>query len=151
VPTQLHIAITKEILEQCKNCGNEKEAHKIGNNCAVATALIHIFPDVYVSGYYIFPLGIEYEGEQGLRIPLPVVAQQFIKLFDGFYLTPRLRLLLPAFEFTIDIPDEVIEQINIDEIWALIEDYKKNIHLRLIPTKKKEQLPFNRLPAESLQ
>ena len=124
MPSQLEIAITKEIIEQCKNCGNENEAHKIGKNCAIAFALIDIFPNIYVSGHYIFPFGIDYEKEQVLKIPLPIVAQQFIKLFDGFYLTPKLRLLLPEFEFTIDIPDEVIEQINIDEVRGLIKEGK---------------------------
>ena len=61
---------------------------------------------------------------QDLGIPLPIIAQHFIKLFDGFYLTPKLRLLLPEFEFTIDIPDEVIEQINIDEVRELIKETK---------------------------
>ena len=126
MPSQLKIAITKEIIEQCKNCGNENEELEIGKNCAVAFALIDIFPNVYVTGYYIFPFGIDYEKEQVLGIPLPIVAQQFIKLFDAFYLTPKLRLLLPEFEFTIDVPDEVIEQINIDEVRELIGGNKKN-------------------------
>ena len=52
---------------------------------------------------------------------MPPVAQQFIKLFDGFRFTPKLRLLLPEFDFTIDVPDEVIEQINIDDVRELIE------------------------------
>ena len=123
---QLTISITKEIIEECKNCGNGNEEREIGKNCAVAFALIDIFPDVYITNYYIFPFGIEHEKEQDLRIPLPIVAQQFIKLFDAFYLTPKLRLLLPEFEFTIDVPDEVIEQINIDEVRELIEGDKKN-------------------------
>ena len=118
MPLQLKILITKEIVEQCKHCGNEED--EIGRNCAVAFALADIFPDVYVTNYYIFPFGIEYEKEQVLKIPLPIIAQQFIKLFDGFYLTPRLRLLLPEFEFTIDVPDEVIAQINIDEVRELL-------------------------------
>ena len=59
--------------------------------------------------------------EKEIKIPLPLIAQQFIKLFDGFRLTPKLRLLLPEFEFTIDIPDEAIEPINIDEVRELIE------------------------------
>ena len=56
---------------------------------------------------------------------LPLIAQQFIKLFDGFYLTPNLRLLLPEFEFTIDVPNEVINAINIDEIKELISSSGK--------------------------
>ena len=121
---QLTISITKEIIRECKNCGNGNEEREIGKNCAVAFALIDIFPDVYITNYYIFPFGIEHEKEQDLRIPLPIVAQQFIKLFDAFYLTPKLRLLLPEFEFTIDVPDEVIEQINIDEVRGLIKEGK---------------------------
>jgi len=121
MPTQFKIAITKEIIEHCKNCGTGNEAHKIEKNCAIAFALVDIFPNVYVAGYYIFPFGIETEKEKDIKIPIPVIAQQFIKLFDGFCLTPKLRLLLPEFEFTIDVPDEVVEQINIDEVRELIE------------------------------
>jgi len=118
MPLQLKISITKEIVEQCKHCGNDED--EIGRNCAVAFALADIFPDVYVTNYCIFPFGIGSQKDQALKIPLPVIAQQFIKLFDGFYLTPRLRLLLPEFEFTIDVPDEVIAQINIDEVRELL-------------------------------
>ena len=122
MPTQFKIAITKEIIEYCKNCGTGNEAHKIEKNCAIAFALVDIFPNVYVTGYYIFPFGIDAEKEKDIKIPIPVIAQQFIKLFDGFCHTPKLRLLLPEFEFAIDIPDEVIEQINIDEVRQLIKE-----------------------------
>jgi hypothetical protein len=126
VSIALKISITKEIIAQSKNCGIENDTHKIGNNCAIATALIDFFPNVFVTGYCIFPWGMDPDKVQGPYIPLPVVAQQFIKLFDGFRLTPKLRLLLPAFEFTIDIPDEVIEQIDIDEVTAWMAADKKN-------------------------
>jgi hypothetical protein len=120
--SQLKIAITKEIIEQCKNCGNENDELEIGNSCALATALIDIFPNVYITNHYIFPFGIEYEKERNLKIPLPIIAQQFIKLFDGFRLVPKVRLLLPEFEFTIDVQDEVIEHINIDEVRELVKE-----------------------------
>lgn len=113
---QLRIVITKKIIEQSKNCGNLLKEHEIENNCAIAFALADIFPDVHVSNYYIFPFGIEDKKRQNLKIKLPIIAQQFIKLFDGFRLTPKLRLLLPEFEFFVDIDDEIIEQINIDEV-----------------------------------
>ena len=121
MPLQLKISVTKEIIRQSKYCGRGNEEHEIGRNCAVAFALIDIFPNVYVTNYYISPFGIEHEKEEALNIPLPIIAQQFIKLFDGFHLTPELRLLLPEFEFTIDVPDEVIEQINIDEVRDLVK------------------------------
>jgi hypothetical protein len=125
MPTQLKITITKEILQRSRNCGTERGAYIVGNNCAIATALVEMFPNVYVTGNYIFPFGNEYEEREELRIPLPVIAQQFIKLFDGFHLTPKLRLLLPAFEFSINISDKVIEQINIDELRELIAGERK--------------------------
>jgi hypothetical protein len=120
MPTQFKIAITKEIIAHCKNCdaGNET---RIENNCAIAFALADIFPKVYVTNYCIFPFGIDGDKEKEIKIPMPLITQQFIKLFDGFRLTPNLRLLLPEFEFIVEIPDEVIEQINIDEVRELLE------------------------------
>lgn len=119
--TEFNITITKEIIAQSKYCGAGEEPHRIESNCAIAFALSGIFPEVYVTNYCIYPFGFDREKEKEIKIPLPLIAQQFIKLFDGFRLTPRLRLMLPAFEFTIDIPDEVIEQINIDDAKKLIE------------------------------
>jgi hypothetical protein len=125
VPTAFKIIITKAIIEASRYCGTKNDTFTIGNNCAVATALIDIFPNVYVTSSQIFPFGMEYGNRSGLNIPLPLIAQQFIKLFDGFRLTPNLRLLLPEFEFNIDISDEVIEQINIDDVRALIKGDEK--------------------------
>lgn len=121
MPAQFKIAITKEIIARCKNCGTGDEAHRIENNCAIAFALADIFPKVHVTNFCIFPFGIDGDKKNDIKIPMPPIAQQFIKLFDGFRFAPRLRLLLPEFEFTIDIPDEVIEQINIDDVRELIE------------------------------
>jgi len=83
-----------------------------------------IFPEVYVTNFFIFPFGIDKTDATDLKIALPVIAQQFIKLFDGFRVIPNLRLLLPEFQFTIDIPAEVINAINIDEVKELISDRK---------------------------
>jgi hypothetical protein len=125
MPLQFRIKITRDIIEQCKNCGATNDQFEIGRNCAVALALRDIFPEVYVTDYYIFPFGINHEKRKDVKILLPVIAQQFIKLFDGFYLMPDLRLLLPEFEFAIDITHEVIDEINIDEVKELIKS--KNV------------------------
>ena len=125
MPVQFTIRITKGIIEHCKKCGTENNKWEIGSNCAVAFALKDIFPDVYVTNYYIFPFGIDAEKAEDMKIAMPVIAQQFIKLFDGFSLMPNLRPLLPEFEFSINIPGEVIDQINIDEVEELIKVGKK--------------------------
>lgn len=125
MPLQFKIKITRAIIEQCIHCGCANDQFSIGRNCAIAIALQDILPDAYVTNHYIFPFGIWDELKKDIKIPLPVVAQQFIKLFDGFYLIPHLRLLLPEFEFMIDIPQEVVDEINIDEIQELIKN--KNV------------------------
>jgi hypothetical protein len=121
MPVPFKIVITKEMIAHCKNCGTGNEEDRIENNCAVAFALANIFPKVQVTHHCIFLFGMESNKEKDIKIPLPLIAQQFIKLFDGFGLTPKLRLLLPEFESTIDIPDKAIESINIDEVRELIE------------------------------
>ena len=88
MPAQFKIAITKEIIAHCKNCGTGNEAHRIENNCAIAFALADIFPKVHVTNLCIFPFGIDGDKENDIKIPMPLIAQQFIKLFDGFRLPP---------------------------------------------------------------
>ena len=138
MPVQFKIAITRDTIRQCKNCGNRNGPSGIEKNCAIAIALVDIFPEVYVIDDYIFPLGINPENKKTVRIPLPVVARQFIKLFDGFSLAPRLRMMLPEFEFEIDIPDELIEQINIGELTSLIGGNHKQLQpsLQLLVSEK---------------
>ena len=121
---EFKIRITKEVIEHCKYCGAENNEHELNRNCAVAIALKDIFPDVYVTNYYIFPFGIDTEERGNIKITMPLIAQQFIKLFDGFCLTPNLRLLLPEFEFVINIPDEAIDHINIAEIKDFVNESK---------------------------
>ena len=123
---QFKIKITKEIIGQSKNCGAESDIHQMGRNCAIAVALQDIFPEVYVTNFFIFPFGIDKPEATDLKIALPTIAQQFIKLFDGFRVIPNLRLLLPEFQFTIDIPAEVINAVNIDEVKELISNSKKS-------------------------
>lgn len=126
MPVQFKIVITKQILEASRLCGIENDLFTIGRNCAIANAMKHIFPDIFVSGYDIFPFGAGNDDSiKQIRLPLPVVAQHFVRLFDGFRLTPALRLLLPEFEFNIDIPDEVIALINIDEIRKILATHSR--------------------------
>ena len=120
------IRITKDIIDKTKNCGAEGDIDEMERNCAVAFALHDIFPGVRVTNFFIFPFGVDHNADTDPKIPLPLIAQQFIKLFDGFRVTPNLRLLLPEFEFTIDIPAEVINAINIDEVKELLSDSKKS-------------------------
>jgi hypothetical protein len=118
--TAFTIIVTKQILEQAKCCGNGE--HKtIGDNCAIALAVKDIFPNVFVCGNHIHPFGFGQDGIREMRIELPVIARDFIKVFDSLVAMPRVRLLLPEFEFVILVPDNILEQINIDDIRAMGE------------------------------
>ncbi len=112
------IRVTKEILDRAKYCG-QKQEESIGENCAIALALRDLFPDVSVTGTGIHPFGSERNLKGDLSISLPFVARDFIKVFDSLVAMPRVRLLLPEFDFEIMIPDKVLEQINIEGLQDL--------------------------------
>lgn len=117
MPVRFKIKVTKEILELSKECGAHNDFDTIGKNCAIAIALKDIFPEVVVTDYYIYPFGIDNKNKlDDLRIVMPKIAQDFVKIFDSLSAIHKLRLLLPEFEFEISIPDEIISQINIDEV-----------------------------------
>jgi hypothetical protein len=116
MPVQFKIKVTKDILELCKRCGTD-ENEIIGENCAIALALNGIFPEVVVTGDYIHPFGIDDNDQWDvLKIALPKIAQDFIRIFDSLSAIPNQRLRLPEFQFEISIPDKIISQINIDEV-----------------------------------
>lgn len=119
---QFKIKVTKEILESSKECGAHNDVEKIGNNCAIAIAVKDIFPNVFVTAHHIYPFGIDESNEYiHLRIELPKIALDFIKLFDSLRSIHKARLSLPEFEFEISIPDEIISLINIDEVENILE------------------------------
>jgi hypothetical protein len=121
--TQFKISITNQILEKSKYCSSSISNSKItGENCAIANALKYLFPDVYVTGHFIYPFAAD---EQHIfkhfRIELPQIAKDFIRIFDSLCKMPDTRTLLPEFDFEILLPDEIISEINIDEIKNIAE------------------------------
>ena len=130
MPAPFKIKVTKNILELSKACGINNDRNTNGNNCAIACALKDIFPDVFVSDYVIYPFGININQEtNNLAIVMPKIARDFVSLFDSLVAVHNLRPCLPEFEFSIDIPDSVISEINIDEIKALTQqDYSCYVH-----------------------
>ncbi len=115
------ISITKEILASSKDCGiNDDETETIGKNCAISVAVKDIFPDVFVTDHHIYPQGIrETDSAADIKIMMPKIAQDFVRIFDSLKGMSKLRLLLPEFEFEILIPDEIISQIDIDDLKAI--------------------------------
>lgn len=120
MPVPFTIKIDRDILRLSKECGTQNDKGTVGNNCAIALALKGIFPDVFISDYNIYPLGIDENNKTDtLVMHMPKIARDFVRVFDSLSGVHNLRLLLPEFEFTIDVPDAVISEINIDEIKAI--------------------------------
>lgn len=108
---KLKISVTKEILEKSHNCSETQ----VAMNCAIALAVRDIFPDACVG-----PIGIRPFSNQ-IAITLPKNARQFIGQFDSS--TPEERMEMSPITFEIEVPDEVIELINIDELKPLLQNH----------------------------
>ena len=114
MPIPFKISVTKQVIERCINCGVDKEDIGIvGNNCAIVVVLNGLFPAVFVSNEFIYPFG---KDNEKAKIELPKIAKDFIKVFDSLSGMPRVRRRIPEFDFTIEIPDEIICMIDIKEL-----------------------------------
>lgn len=112
---KIKIKITKEVLKRSMWCGTKNDLDmNIGSNCVVACAIVDIFPKAWVYAISIAPF--YYGGNTEILIPIPQEASAMINKFDNLYMTPEERLNLPEMEFEIDVPNEVIERIDISDI-----------------------------------
>jgi len=116
--TKLKIKVTKDILERSKWCTN-KGSNSAGYSCAISLAVRDIFPDAFVGGNRIYANGLE--AEKLKTIELPQKAQIFITEFDTTM--PVRRPLMPEIEFEVEVPDEVLEDIDIEEVKKVLENH----------------------------
>lgn len=107
---KLKITVTKEVLRRSMWCGTEKQIGMTIHNCAIALAVRDIFPWANILPNSIKPFG------PGFKLVIPHDQFDFITQFDELADTPELRLELPELSFEIDLPQEVIDAINIDDI-----------------------------------
>lgn len=113
--TKLRITVTKEILERTKNCSTYVEFST--TNCAVALAVRDVFPDAKVWANHINPL----TGDVKDIMTLPLEAQDFIEAFDDA--GPEERVKMNPISFEVNVPDSLIQKINIDELKPLLENH----------------------------
>lgn len=115
--TVLTITVTKEILERSKNCGILNDGTLLSENCAISLAIRDIFPCAKIGDLDIFPFSIDVDH----AIPLPDIAKSFIWSFD--HAAPEARVLMQPLSFDIELPDWVIEKIDISELKPLLENH----------------------------
>lgn len=114
--TKLQINVTKEVLEASKGCSSS--AGIAITNCAISLAIRDVFPKASVWASHINPK--LKEGRYDV-IKLPQEARDFICEFDR--LGSEGRAAMNPISFEIEIPDTVLEQINIDELKPLLENH----------------------------
>lgn len=108
---KLKIQVTKQHIKDAMFCGDNNG--QISTNCAVALACRGVFPHCRVRPISITPFfGNDYTSLGTIILPTEVT--KFINNFDE--LAPEQRLQLPELTFTIDIPDSVIDRIDISAV-----------------------------------
>jgi hypothetical protein len=129
---KLRIDITKDILEQSKHCENFRR----GQNCAIGRAIHNVFPfSVVGTDNIYFYKSHPYHGDNctlidGKQITtseLPIIARQFISMFDRT--NAEGRVAMPEISFEIDVPQEIIDTIDISEVERIISETP---HLNLV-------------------
>lgn len=115
---KLQINVTKEILMNSRNCPNASWASPmvLSTNCVVALAVRDIFPKAAVMSTKFYP---DYSGD--IEISLPEEATKFIDEFDSS--DPIQRESLEPISFEVDIPDTVIDSIDIEEVILSLENH----------------------------
>lgn len=120
---KLQINVTKDILERSKMCGKitGKKAYNVAANCAIALAVRDIFPNALVGKKsLVFNVPDSTTIVELNKLPksfLPIAAMTFIDVFDTS--TSEQRIQLEPFSFEVEVPDEVIDSINIEEVKAI--------------------------------
>jgi hypothetical protein len=120
--TKLKIKVTKDIYQRSMMCGVVPDINApVTENCAIALAIRDIFPNASVTHQEIIPFAAL--GNYDFSISLPHAARQLIDMFDAWRDEPKYRLTLPELEFEVEIPDEVLEQIDITEITKILTNH----------------------------
>lgn len=122
------IKVTKDILIKTADC-NDMD----GFNCAVAEAVREILPTAWVSNSYIKVFTEELYNknrkcnftivkDKGKYISMPENAKQFTKDFDK--LKSKDRVKMTPFSFEIDVPNELIDDIGIKQVYKILSESK---------------------------
>lgn len=118
---KLRINVTKKILRRSWMCGAD-----VGEGCAIALAVLEIFPYAWTSrteitvykGPRIF-VQDELRDVVG-RIQMPIEATAFTYAFDNLKGRALERLTLPELSFDVVVPQSIIDHIGIAEIERIL-------------------------------
>lgn len=117
---KLQINLIQQVILQSMYCHREP-----GENCAIANAIRDIFPDaiignekIYFKKYKSKPFDYLLNAKDE-TIDLPLAAILFISEFDS--LVPEKRAQMAPVSFEINVPDSLIDDIDISEIEEILK------------------------------
>lgn len=114
---KIQINVTKEVIKKAIYCADNTE-----QNCAIALAVREIFPNACVSAKCLY-----FHIDEDEHVSLPPHAQVFISLFD--FLSPTARASMFDISFEINVPDEVIQQIGIGQVYKILSESRTLSHV----------------------
>lgn len=119
---KIKIWITKSVLDRAKMCG-VLNVTKVVNNCGIAVAVRDIFPyaSVTFEDEVLKPIIYPFPDDDRF-IRLPNSAGKFMCMFDD--MDPEQRVKIPEQSFTIDVPDWVIDRIQIPDLYRILSESK---------------------------
>src|SRR6478752_4345288 len=118
------IKVTKEVLERSKGC---KADHTATTNCAIALAVRDLFPTAQVECDSIELIADAEYSNADNYCSLPQEAQDFIDQFDEA--DPFTRENMDPFSFEIEVPEFVIQQIGLSQIYKVLSESKTLEHV----------------------
>lgn len=113
--TKIKIHITKDILRKSRNCGGQAD------NCAFSQEIRELFPEAAVGTRTIYPNFMNRDREKASNwFGITEEMTNFIKKFDAF--SPEQIVQMPELSFEIEIPDEVLEQMDISDVHKILAE-----------------------------
>lgn len=129
----LKIKITKEILRESANCGMMFGKGSQAESCAFAVAVREIFPRAVVCYSAIYPFGGVKHFNNTINVTgateIPISAEMTAFIFEFDANSPYDRVQMKEQEFELEIPDNIIQAIDIQEVTKILADVP---HLELI-------------------
>lgn len=107
------LVITKDIINESKECGLKPDKMQVYLNCALAEAYNELLPAHVCTDKVMFYTNKTFSTFIG-QTPLTFEQQQFIRTFDK--MTQYARYSLVGQEFDVEIPDTVIDQLYSSEV-----------------------------------
>lgn len=115
--TKILIHITRNILERSANCRSKDRAA----NCAFALATKELLPLAAVGVWAIYPVFFG-GGPEKTRKNFPISDKMSLFILDFDEKTPEQRRNMLEESFELEIPDNVLEEIDISDVHKILEE-----------------------------